>query len=224
MTTAFAPTVPLRTTPFIPTATSPLAHALISTSTPRHATISMVSQSNIAVKAAKVADVKQRLENSQLIFNASLDGLTVGEVSQLKQSMPAGTSIATVKNSLMRRAIVDSEWAPAEQLTKNSSLWVFVEDDMKASVKAYNTFIKGLKREAPIVGGVFDGEYYDGEGIDTVSKLPTKQELMQQVAASIKMVPTKLGRSVKAVPSKLGRAIKLATSEDDADGADAPAE
>lgn len=70
----------------------------------------------------------------------------------------------------------------------------------------------------PFKSGVFDGSLVDGPGVVAISKLPTKQELMQRLAIGINSVPTKLGRSINLVPTKLGRAVKLAFASEGADG------
>merc|ERR1711967_206136 len=45
-----------------------------------------------------------------------------------------------------------------------------------------------------IIGGFFDGQVLDSKGVVAVSKLPTKQELMQQTAVSLRLVPSVLPR------------------------------
>lgn len=65
----------------------------------------------------------------------------------------------------------------------------------------------------PIKSGVFAGSILDGPGILAISKLPTKQELMQRLAIALKSVPTKVARSINLVPTKVGRVVKLAFAE-----------
>eukprot|EP00965_Chrysotila_dentata_P177598 5866995-Pleurochrysis_carterae.AAC.4 len=77
-----------------------------------------------------------------------------------------------------------------------------------------------------IVGGVFGAQVLDREGIEAVSKLPTKQELMGKTATLLKCLPAKLARGLKgagaerlargvkeARGSKMARAIKLASEK-----------
>ena len=69
---------------------------------------------------------------------------------------------------------------------------------------------------------MFEGQCLDAAGVEAVTKLPTKQELMGTTAALLKALPTKLARSLKqasrteqiargikeAQGSKLARAVK----------------
>lgn len=179
----------------------------------RRAAVSMVSEVNIDKKREKVDVVKERLENCQMLFATSLSGLSVAQVYDLRQRVPKTTKCMTVKNTLMRRAIEESEWAPAREFTFGSSLWFFVQDDFKGSVDAFEKFAKELKRDS-IVGGVYEGQKCDGEGIKAIAALPSKQELIQKIAFAIKQVPTKVARSVKAVPTKVAVAVKLAVADE----------
>lgn len=229
MAAAFAPSTALTASTFsAPRACPPLLprHAVRALPAPaRRVAPAMVSETNIAAKAVKVEHVKEALESCLLMFNTPLEGLTVAQVRQLKNNLPEDTTAITVKNTLLKRAVEGTPWESASELAKQSSMWIFVESDMKGSLKIYNDYMKEIGREAPIRGGVFDRTVYDNEGLEAVSKLPTKKELIQKVAVSIKAVPTKLGRSVKAVPTKLGksinavpvkvaRAIKLAVADE----------
>lgn len=221
MEPAFAPSATIAvgttTSAFTPGLISPrrathLPHLVFTPSIRRP--FQMRSEINIAKKVAKVAKVSERLSDTLLLFGAPLEGLSVSQVSELKTRMPEGTKVMTVKNTLMRRAIVDTAWSSAFELTKNSSMWFFVKEDMKETLKLYNAYMKEIDRDAPIRGGVFEGEVYDATGVETVAALPNKKELITKIAVSIKMVPTKVARSVKAVPEKVGRAVQLAFAEE----------
>ena len=61
------------------------------------------------------------------------------------------------------------------------------------------------------MGGIFEGECLDKAGVEAVTKLPTKQELMGQVATLLTVLPTKLGRSLDAAGAqRLARGVKEA--------------
>lgn len=183
----------------------------------------MKSQANLDRKSAKVSAVKERLKTSQMVFAASLDGLTVANIFALKKSLPGSTTVMTVKNTLMRRAIDETEWVGLGDFATQSNMWFFVGEEMKQTMQAYENLCKDLKRDAVVKGGVFEGEVMDEKGINAIAALPTKKELIEKIAVLIKMVPTKLGRSVHAVPTKLARAIKLAFADDSSESSESSA-
>lgn len=179
----------------------------------------MGNPANLSGKAGIIESVEGLLTDTSFLFSAPLPGLTVGQVAQLKNAMPETTTVMTVKNTLMRKALVGSAFEPADSLTSGSNMWFFVRGEIKDSVAPLKVFSKAnkLKEFAP-TGGVLEGEVLDNKGVLAIAELPTKQELYGKIAGLIQMVPTKVARSVKAVPTKLGRAIKLAKCpEDDAE-------
>ena len=120
-----------------------------------------------------------------------------------------------IKNKLMARAIEGTEYEPVGEMLKGANMWFFIEEDIGGSVKAFNSFTKeAAKKEThSILGGSIEGVNYDAAGVDAISKLPSKIELITRIAGSIKAVPTKVARVVKAPGMKVARAIKLAGEE-----------
>jgi len=171
-------------------------------------------------KKEKVKGVKELLDSSQMIFTVPASSLTVTESQSLRRSMPEGTTISVVKNTLMSRVVEGTEFEEAAAgLLKGSNMWFFIEEDIGASIKAWNAFTKetGKKETHQILGGVVEGVEYDSKGIDAIGKLPSKKELYAKIAGSIQAVPTKVARVIKAPNSKLARAIKLATADEDSE-------
>mmetsp|Transcript_13381 Transcript_13381/g.24017 ORF Transcript_13381/g.24017 Transcript_13381/m.24017 type:complete len:221 (-) Transcript_13381:66-728(-) len=185
----------------------------------RNGLITMVSPAALEKKQNVVTEVKDMLDEATIIFSVPLSTLTMKNLTTLKNSIPESTKVRCVKNTLMRRAIEESQWGVIEPITVGHNMWFFVKEDVKDTVTALNKFLKDTKKTETnaIGGGAFDGILYDSKGIEAVSKMPSKQELYQQIAVGIKMVPTKLGRVTKAVPAKLARAIKLAIADDSAE-------
>jgi large subunit ribosomal protein L10 len=171
-------------------------------------------------KTEKVAAVKTLIDTSEMIFTVPANSMTVTESQMLRRSMPEGTTISVVKNTLMNRAVQGTEFEEATQgLLKGSNMWFFIEEDIGASIKAWNAFTKeaGKKETHSIQGGVVEGVGYDAAGVEAIGKLPSKKELYAKIAGGIKAVPTKVARVIKAPNSKLARAIKLATVDERSD-------
>lgn len=120
-----------------------------------------------------------------------------------------------VKNKLMSRAIEGTTYEPVGDMLKGANMWFFIEEDIGGTVKSWNAFVKdnGKRETHTILGGNIEGTNYDSKGVEAISKLPSKLELIAQIAGSINAVPTKLARVVKAPGMKVARAIKLAGEE-----------
>jgi len=164
-------------------------------------------------KEARVDTVKSLLDTSEIVFAIPATQITVAQVQGLRRSLPEGTTAAVVKNTLMKIAVEGTIYEEGVGgLLKGSNMWFFVEEDLGGTVKAFNAFTKesDKKESHAILGGVVEGDYYDSKGIVQVSKLPSKIELITQVAVAINAVPTRLARVIKEPGNKLARAIKLA--------------
>jgi len=163
-----------------------------------------------------VDDLIQTMDVSSLMYSIRTEGLTVNQVNEVRQKLPEGSRMMCVKNSLVKRAVADiPKFQGGDDILEYSNYWFFApEDQMRETVDCWIDFMKDQDLpENDIVGGIFDGSKLDKDGVIAISKLPNKQELMQQTAVLLKMLPTKLGRTIKQVPTKLGKAVKLAGAE-----------
>jgi large subunit ribosomal protein L10 len=173
--------------------------------------------SSLVGKISTVEKVKGLLDNSEMVFTVPASSLTVAQTETLRRSLPENTTAKVVKNKLMIRALEGTEFdvVSSSPLLKGANMWFFIQDDIGASIKAYNAFVKavGKMETHGINGGVMEGHVYDDKGVQAIGNLPSKQDLYARIAGSIKAVPTKVARVIKAPSSKLARAIKLATEE-----------
>jgi len=177
----------------------------------------MVAADVVARKAKLVEEVKATLSDTSLMFCVRSEGLTVNKINEMRQKMPEGTVVRCVKNTLVKRAIEgDARFPLSEELLQYSNYWFFVpEANLRETVELWTKFVDTSKQtNNAIVGGMFEGSVLDAEGVEAVTKLPTKQELMGQTAALLKALPTKLARSLKAADAtRLARAVKEAQGQ-----------
>ena len=181
-------------------------------------------------KKQVVASLKEDLSGSQLALVIDYKGLTVAEITKLRNQLrPVGADCIVAKNTLMRIAVEDDPvWKPMVEFLSNSSAFIFVKEDIAGAIKAYQDFQKASKK-TEFRGGVMEGVALREKDLKAILDLPSKEVLMARIAGGIKAVPTrlavglnavptKLAVGVKEVPGKLVRAIK-AVSEKDGDQA-----
>ncbi|MEO0968173.1 MAG: 50S ribosomal protein L10 [Cyanobacteria bacterium J06639_18] len=159
-------------------------------------------------KKAIVADLKGVLDESSLALIIDYQGLSVAQISDLRNRMrPSGTICKKAKNTLMRLAVKDDErWQPMTDFLQDSSVFLLVKEEMKEAIKAYEDFQKTTKK-TELRGGVLDGQALNQDDIKALKELPSKQELMARLAGGIKAVSTKLAVGLNAVPTKLAVGI-----------------
>jgi large subunit ribosomal protein L10 len=156
-----------------------------------------------------VAELKQELSQSQLAVVIDYKGLSVSEIGDLrKRLLPTGAVCKVTKNTLMRIAVEDDQnWSAMQELLKGSSAFLLIKDDVGGALKAYQDFQKATKK-TELRGGVMEGRALKEADVKAIADLPSKEQLMAQIAGAINGVATKVAVGINQVPSSLARAIQ----------------
>lgn len=170
-------------------------------------------------KQEVVDGLKETLSDAQLALVINYQGLTVAEITDLRRRLrPTGTVCTVTKNTLMRRAIDGNDnWQPMTEFLAGSSAFLLVKDDISGAIKAYQDFQKATKK-TELRGGVMEGRALDQAQVKAIGDLPSKEQLMGQIAGAINALATKIAVGINEVPASLGRSIK-AVSEKEEGGA-----
>lgn len=170
-------------------------------------------------KQEVVDGLKETLSDAQLALVINYQGLTVAEITDLRRRLrPTGTVCTVTKNTLMRRAIDGNDtWQPMTEFLAGSSAFLLVKDDISGAIKAYQDFQKATKK-TELRGGVMEGRALDQAQVKAIGDLPSKEQLMGQIAGAINALATKIAVGINEVPASLGRSLK-AVSEKEEGGA-----
>lgn len=167
-----------------------------------------------------VAELKQSLSEAQLAVVIDYKGLSVAEITDLRNRLrEVNATCKVTKNTLMRIAVDgDDNWQPMQELLKESSAFLFVKDDLSGAVKAYQAFQKASKKTV-LRGGVMEGRVLSEDEVKAIGDLPSKEELIAQIAGAINAVATKVAVGIKEVPASLARGIKAVSEQDQQEAA-----
>ncbi|BDA68089.1 50S ribosomal protein L10 [Calothrix sp. PCC 7716] len=163
-----------------------------------------------------VSELKQTLGESSLALVIDYQGLTVAEITDLRRKLrPSGTICKVTKNTLMGIAIQDDEkWQPLSELLKGSNAFLLVKEDFSSAIKAYQEFQKATKDKTTLRGGVMEGKLLLEADVKALGDLPSKEQLIAQIAGAINAVATKIAVGINEVPSSLGRALQAYADKD----------
>ncbi|HIK09459.1 MAG TPA: 50S ribosomal protein L10 [Oscillatoriaceae cyanobacterium M33_DOE_052] len=166
-------------------------------------------------KQAIVADLKQQLSESQMMVVIDYKGLSVAEITDLRRRLRAtGASCQVTKNTLMRRAVEgDENWQAMQALLKESSAFLFLKDDIGGAIKAYQEFQKVTKK-TEVRGGVLEGKALSEADVKAIGDLPSKEQLMAQIAGAINALATKVAVGIKEVPASVARGLQAYADKD----------
>lgn len=162
-----------------------------------------------------VAELKQTLSQSQLAVIIDYQGLSVAEITDLRRRLiPKGATCKVTKNTLMRIAVEgDPTWEPMTSLLKGPSAFLLIQDDVGGALKAYQDFQKASKK-TELRGGVMEGRALTEADVKAIADLPSKEQLMAQIAGAINGVATKVAVGINQVPSSLARGIQAIADKD----------
>jgi large subunit ribosomal protein L10 len=168
-----------------------------------------------ANKRQIVADLKVALDETQMAFVIDYQGLSVAEITDLRNRLrPAGASCKVTKNTFMRLAVDGNEtWQPLTEYASGSSAFVLVKEDLSGAIKAYLDFQKVTKK-TELRGGVLEGRGLSEIDVKAIGDLPSKEVLMAQIAGALNAVTAKVAIGIKEVPSSIARGIKAYSEKD----------
>lgn len=141
-----------------------------------------------AKKDTLVADLTSLLEAAKLTAYARYQGLTVAELQELrKAAREAGVKIKVVKNRLVRVAMNEIGVYKDTDTTGLTGQLVYAisAEDEVAPAKVLAEFAK-THPALELAGGFNDlGKSLDQAEINTLAKMPSKNELIAQVVAQL---------------------------------------
>jgi large subunit ribosomal protein L10 len=161
---------------------------------------------NLEQKQAVVAEVAKQVAGASAIVMVENRGMAVADMTRLRaKARASGVYFRVVKNTLVRRAVVDSPFASlAEKMV--GPLAYGIGPDPVAVAKVLNEFAKGNEKFV-ITGGAMPGKVMTAKEIASLATLPSREELMSKLLGTMQAPVVKLVRTLNEVPSKFVRTL-----------------
>ena len=153
-----------------------------------------------ARKEQVVSELREVFENSGVIVAAKYAGITVAEMSDLRNKMRENSAnVRVAKNRLARIAIEKSPPEGMKHLLVDQVVLMYSEDPVTAA-KISVEFAK-TNNNLEIVGGAMGDKILDSNGVTEVSKLPSREEVLANISALLVAPAGGLVASLKGPPS-----------------------
>lgn len=135
---------------------------------------------NLNDKQAVVAEVSEQLGKAQTVVVAEYSGIPVGQLTALRsKAREAGVYLRVLKNTLVRRAVVDTPFAPlADQMS--GPLIYSLSSDPVAAAKVLNDFAK-TNDKLVLKAGCYAGKVLDKDGVKALASIPSREELLARL-------------------------------------------
>lgn len=165
-------------------------------------------------KTDEVAELSALLDGAQLVVLTHYAGLNVAKVTALRGAARAGGSrFKVTKNTLARRAVANTDFAPlAEKFTGPTG--IVVSADPVAAARVAHDFAK--EHEALIIlGGALGAQILDAKGVEALAKLPGLDELRATLLGVLQAPMAKLVGTLTAPGRDLACVMKAYTEKGD---------
>lgn len=139
-------------------------------------------------KEAVIAEATSLLAESKFTVLAQYAGLTVKEMQNLRrQARENGTEIRVIKNRLFRIAASNVESLKEADLSEYAEqlVYAFNSNDEVAPAQVLAKFAKEHPALKMMAGLQADGAVLDAEDVNALASLPSKNELIAQILATL---------------------------------------
>lgn len=160
-------------------------------------------------KINKVSSLKDIFKDAKAIYLVDFTGLTVPEITELRQKIKDKNGLLkVVNNRLAKIALEETGFKEInEKLTGPNALLITYEDVIAPLKEAYE-FLKELKKGALKEGIIKGAKIYTKEEIISLAKLPSAGELRAKAVQVLNAPIAMLVWNLKGVLSKLVYILK----------------
>ncbi len=173
----------------------------------------------VELKKPIVEEISSVIKDAQTVVLVDYRGLTVEQDTELrKQLREAGVTYKVYKNTLMNFAFKGTDCEGLSNLLEGPSAMAASDTDATAAARVLCKFAKTAPA-LEIKGGVVEGTVYDAAGIQQISSIPSREELLSKLLGSLQSPITNLARVLNQIAEKGGEAAPAQETE-----AEAPSE
>ncbi|WP_426381669.1 50S ribosomal protein L10 [Mammaliicoccus lentus] len=153
----------------------------------------------VGIKQQKVDAIAEQLKNSVSTIIVDYRGLSVAQVTELRQQLrEAGLEYKVYKNTLVRRAAEAAGIEGLEEFLTGPNAIAFSNEEVVAPAKILADFAK--QNEAlEIKAGVIEGSVVSAEQVNTIGSLPSKDGLVSMLLSVLQAPVRNFAYAVKAV-------------------------
>ena len=161
-----------------------------------------MSKNNIVAKQAVVAGIREKMAAAKSIVIVDYRGLTVAEVTELRnQCRAAGVEYAVLKNTMVSLAAKELGINGLDDYLKGPTAVAFGMTDAVAPAKVLTDFIKKAKK-VEVKCGVLDGQILNAAGVEALAAIPSREVLLAKVMGSMMSAVSKFVYVVEALRKK----------------------
>lgn len=158
----------------------------------------------VELKQPIVAEISEAIKDAQSVVLVDYRGLTVEQDTNLrKQLREAGVTYKVYKNTMMNFAFKGTDFEGLAPYLEGPSAMAISTTDATAPARILAKFAKDAKA-LEIKAGVVEGNVYDAAGMQAISQIPSRDELISKLLGSLQSPITNFARVMNQLAEKGG--------------------
>lgn len=167
-------------------------------------------------KVALVGTLQEKLSKAHIAVCADFRGFTVADATTFRRELrAAGAEAVVIKNTLAKLACKQSSMVSGDSgeldkflgTFKGPSLVLYSLIDPVSPTKVLAKYASPPLGKIKIKGAMLDGRFLDAAGVEAVSRLPGREELLSQLLRLMQTPATKLVRLLSAPSTRVVRVL-----------------
>jgi large subunit ribosomal protein L10 len=155
-----------------------------------------------------INDIRDQVHGSNLVILSTFTGLNVEKITKLRKSLRGvESSYRVVKNTLINKAVKDTEMESLEKFFTGSSAVIFAKGDPSRPCKVLKDFRKE-NEQLEIKGGMFEGRVLSDKDIEGLADLPSREVLLAKLLFLMKSPHQRLVNVLSGVSQKLVQVLE----------------
>ena len=157
---------------------------------------------SVEAKQAKqviIDEIKAKLDGAQSAVVIDYMGTTVAQADAMRKKLrEANVDYTVYKNTLIKRAIEGTEFAPLADVLDGPSAIAISKEDATAPARVLKEVIDEFKK-MEFKAGVVEGTFFDQNGIKENANIPNRDVLIAKFMGSIQSPVSKAVRTFQAI-------------------------
>lgn len=158
-------------------------------------------------KIAAVDEVKEMFTSAKDYVFTDFRGLSVEQITNLRTKLrEKDADYRVIKNARAKLAFKQLEKPDVSEYLVGPTAIALTRDDVSAVLKALLEFAK--ENPIQVKGALVDETVFDAKQVEELSKLPTREELLAKLMATMNAPLQNLVYAMNGVPQKLVRVLQ----------------
>lgn len=168
-----------------------------------------------AQKEAVIADLDKVFAESGTVVVCHYAGLTVAQMQDFRAQMrEAGGGVRVAKNRLAKIALSGKASEGLSKHLTGQTVLAYAEDPV-APAKVVEAYAK-KNDKLVIIGGAMGATVLDAEGVKTLAKMPSREEVLASIVATLMAPASNLAAAITAPATNIAGILKTMTEKEDA--------